>query len=309
MTSIFNDNFARLDSSAIADALKEKGVFSMENILSSAWIEALQADVDRHPFAINANWITGVYAEDQYYLTHMLACSRSFYDYVTHPAVFSVCDRVLGESYRLKAMRYYETYGRHHMQWHTDNKTDRGFAHIPGLIFILYLSDVADGEFQYVRGSNNWSGDKAYSDYSDVFIHDNYRGDILSFKGPKGTLVIYDTYGIHRAKPVPDKSFVRKSLFFQVDSKTDSGEPLLLNPSFVPMDKGIDAKLATYLGFGRPSEYNVFPNTTLRNLQLRRLNASVIVSWIAQRTGRGGYNLLPHAIKNRIRKLTGRSVI
>ena len=30
------------------------------------------------------------------------------------------------------------------MQWHTDNKTDREFAHIPGIIFIFYVEDVED---------------------------------------------------------------------------------------------------------------------------------------------------------------------
>jgi len=34
------------------------------------------------------------------------------------------------------------------MQWHTDNKTDKGFANIPGLIFIFYVSDVEYGQFQ-----------------------------------------------------------------------------------------------------------------------------------------------------------------
>src|SRR5690606_30686500 len=129
--------------------------------------------------------------------------------------------------------RYYETYGRHHMQWHTDNKTDRSFSHIPGLIFIAYVEDVEDGEFQYVRGSQNWSGDSAYSDYSDAFIQENYAHEVRSFKAPKGTIVIYDIYGIHRGKPVSDRKFVRKRLFFQVDSKIDSAEPILLNTSFL----------------------------------------------------------------------------
>ena len=43
------------------------------------------------------------------------------------------------------------------MQWHTDNKyydqNKKGstITKTPGLIFITYISDVNDGEFQYVK--------------------------------------------------------------------------------------------------------------------------------------------------------------
>ena len=38
--------------------------------------------------------------------------------------------------------------------------------HTKGLIFIVYLSDVQDGEFQYIEGSHAWSEDDDHSDYS-----------------------------------------------------------------------------------------------------------------------------------------------
>ena len=66
----------------------------------------------------------------------------------------------MGNSFRLTALRYYETYGKHHMQWHTDNKTDKEFSKFPGLIFICYLSDVNDGQFQYIKRSHLWSSKK-----------------------------------------------------------------------------------------------------------------------------------------------------
>ena len=44
-----------------------------------------------------------------------------------------------------------------------------------------------------------------------------YNNEIVGFKKPKGSIVIYNTHGVHRAKPSKDKSLVRKSLFFQVD--------------------------------------------------------------------------------------------
>ena len=154
------------------------------------------------------------------------------------------------------------------MQWHTDNKTDRGFAQIPGIIFIVYISDVDDGEFQYVRGSHKWSGEKAYNDYSDGFVDEKLSQDVLSFKGRAGTMVIYDTYGIHRARPVPHSDFVRKSLFWQIDREVSQAEPILLNPEFL---ESPDGKTLRYLGFGLPTEYHRFPQSDIRSITTERM--------------------------------------
>ncbi|HWA70566.1 MAG TPA: phytanoyl-CoA dioxygenase family protein [Rhizomicrobium sp.] len=307
--NIFNESFLAVDTGEIANVIRTDGFFYLEKALSDEWIEKLLADEAANRFAVNKNWVSGVYAENQYYLTHMLACSRAFFDYAIDPHVFGVCDRILGDKYRLKAMRYYETYGRHHMQWHTDNKTDRGFAHIPGLIFIVYLADVTDGEFQYIRGSQNWSGEKAYSDYTDAFIHENHGKDVVSFKAPKGTLLIYDTYGIHRAKPVNKSGFVRKSLFMQVDSKLDSAEPLLLNPSFFHGAGQPGEKLLMYFGFGRDAEYDVFPVTSLQTLQFKRLSLGQLGRWSCHRALRSLYNAAPQTGKNWVRRLMNKPMV
>jgi hypothetical protein len=306
--NIFSAAFCQVRPEDISQAIRTDGFFEMKGALSGEWIDRLVAEVDANPFAVNHNWVAGVYAESQYYLTHMLACSKAFFDYATDATVFGVCDRLLGESYRLKAMRYYETYGRHHMQWHTDNKTDRGFAHIPGLIFIVYLADVDDGEFQYIRGSQNWSGETAYSDYTDAFIEANHAREVVSFKGPRGTLVIYDTYGIHRARPVRRAGFVRKSLFMQVDSQIESAEPMLLNPGFCDTAMLSDPKLTTYLGFGLAAEYEVFPPTALNTLQFSRLKTGPLLRWAGYRTMRSFYDAIPKSWKNVVRRMAGKPI-
>jgi len=260
---LFTSNFLNLDPGLIAEAISKDGVFASENALTSEAIAAIVKDVADAGSGFNQNKATGVYYQRQFYNCHMLAVSRTFTQLVTHPKVFELIERVVGPEYRLKALRYYETYGSHHMQWHTDNKTDRGFAEIPGIIFIAYISDVADGEFQYIKGSHKWSGEKAYNDYSDAFVDDNLSRDILSFKGRAGTVVIYDTYGIHRAKPVTGNDFVRKSLFWQVDRQIEQGEPLLINPEYLDV---IDERIRRYLGFGLPTEYHRFPQTDVNSL-------------------------------------------
>ena len=201
----------------------------------------------------------------------------------------------IGQRLPPQSQRHYETYGGHHMQWHTDNKTDKGFAPIPGIIFIVYLEDITDGEFQYCR-SHTFSGTKSYNDYSDAWIEENCAKDIVSFKAPKGTIVIYDTYGIHRAKPVADKLFVRKSLFFQVDADCHSAEPIRQL-----LIKNMDNKIAKYLGFRPAAEYRVFPYTMIENLPLKRVALS-IPKWILYRMIRGFYELFSLETKARIRE-------
>ena len=230
---LFNKEFLNIDIEFVTKQLHDKGYFAFKNAITKSAIDSIEYDATKSKLSLNKNEIGGVYAEKQYYLTNLLSVSKTFYDFVTSKFVFDVCKKHLGSEFRLKALRYYETYGGHHMQWHTDNKTDKGFAQIPGIIFIFYISDVEDGQFQYIEGSHLWSGEKAYSDYSDEFIDKNHKEKIRDFKYPSGSLIIYNTYGIHRAKPVFSKEFIRKSVFFLIDSETINSEPIILNTKFI----------------------------------------------------------------------------
>jgi hypothetical protein len=90
---------------------------------------------------------------------------------------------------------------------------------------------------------------------------------IRAFKGPRGTLIIYDSYGIHRAKPVKKGNFARKSILFQVDGELEAGEPLLINPEYID---NLDDRIKRYLGFGQPSGISLYPQTDLSTMPLSR---------------------------------------
>lgn len=296
---MFTKEFLNVDLEIIAAEIKTNGFFSFENAFTKSFIDGIESDVARAGFTFNKNGIGSVFFETQLYLTHMLTVSKFFFDYITHSKILSVSRRIMGEKFRLKALRYYETHGGHHMQWHTDNKTDRGFAHIPGIIFIAYISDVYDGEFQYIRGSHNWSGESAYSDYTEEFIEKNHKENLVSFKMPKGSLIIYDTYGIHRAKPVSDLSFVRKSLFHQVDAELDDSEPILINTEYLTE---LDELKKQYLGFGMKGRYEVYPTTILKNVPLTKDIFFLVVGWIKYRLLKSVYQKLPRALKRTFKK-------
>ena len=183
-SDFFTKGFLDLNLDDICKELKDKGYFAFPKAINSDAISNIHKEATKNRINFNKNEITGVYAEKQYYLTNLLAVSGTFYDFVTSKIIFDICKKYLSNKFRLKALRYYETYGKHKMQWHSDNKTDHRFAQIPGLIFIFYISDVEEGQFQYIEGSHLWSGKKGHNNYSDEFIEQNYRDKVKDFKFP-----------------------------------------------------------------------------------------------------------------------------
>ena len=298
--SIFTSEFQRIDTNKVVKEIEENGYFAFKNALTKEAVNIIEQDSIELKLNLNKNKIGGVYSEKQYFLTNLLSISKTFYDYVTSKFVLEVSEKYLGNEFRLKALRYYETYGGHHMQWHTDNKTDKGFAHIPGIIFIFYVSDVEDGQFQYIEGSHIWSEGKAYSDYNEDFIEKNYKDKIRDFKLPSGSLIIYNTYGIHRAKPVLSNGFIRKSVFFQVDSEINNSEPIILNTKFI---NEMNSQISMFLGFGQPSNYEVFPNTSLNSLPISKSVFYIFIKYITYRFMRKIFYFLPKFLKEFIKKM------
>lgn len=290
---LFTKEFLKTNIDEINIELKKKGYFAFPKAINSNVISNIHQDATKNRINLNNNEITGVYAEKQYYLINLLSVSKTFYDFVTSKIVFDICKKFLGNQFRLKALRYYETYGKHHMQWHSDNKTDIGFAHIPGIIFIFYISDVEEGQFQYIEGSHLWSGKKEYSDYSNAFIEKNYKDKIKDFKFPSGSLIIYNTYGVHRAKPVLKKNFIRKSVFFQVDSEVENSEPIILNTKFITK---VDDDLKMFLGFGKKSDYSVYPKTSINSLQFNKVT-KIFLNHLIYKFLKNSIDFLPKKIK------------
>lgn len=295
----FSREFHSLEISNISNQIKEKGYFAFSKAINKEVINRIYQDATQFKLNLNNNDIRGVHTENQYFLTNLLSVSKKFYDFVSSQIVFDICKIHLGNKFRLKALRYYETYGKYEMQWHTDNKTDQKFSHIPGLIFIFYISDVEDGQFQYIEGSHLWSGKKAYNNYTDEYIEKNHKDKIKDFKMPSGSLIIYNTYGVHRAKPVYNKSFVRKSVFFQVDSEINNSEPIILNTEFITK---VNDDIKMFFGFGSRSNYEVYPKTSINSLPLTKKILKILIKYILQGFLKSCKSLIPKKIKKILKK-------
>lgn len=301
---VFTENFLKTETSEIADQIKKIGYFKYEFALTEEFISNVKKDVKNAGLGLNNNKVSGVYFThgSQFFLTHMLAASKNFYNYCTNSRVINFCKEIFGDQFRLKALRYYENFGGQHMMWHTDNRlyenNKKGETHStsPGIIFLAYMNDVEDGEFQYIKGSHIWSGENTHHDYTVDYIKKNYEKDIVGFKGKKGTILIYNSWGVHRAKPTNDINFVRKTLFFQVEKDVNHSEPILLNSEFI---SEINDDIKMYLGFGKKATNNTYPSTDIFTMPLNKKVFSIIYRWILSRF----VLRLPGFLRKRIRKI------
>ena len=298
--NIFTEKFIESKKDKIIKDVNEQGFCFIEKAIDENFIEKIIIDVEKNKFFINRNWISGVYTKTQYYLTNLLGCSESFFKLVTDANIINICDDYMkNNDYRLKAARYYETFPRHHMHWHTDNKRGKVFKDIDGIIFIVYLEDVNDGEFQYIKNSHRFSGDGKINNFTDSEINKKYIHQIISFKGKKGSLIIYNARGIHRAKQIKRNStFVRKSLFFQVDADFKSSESILLDVSFVKIRS---EKILKYLGFGYPSINKIYPETNILTLPAKKIINFLFIRYLFKIILDSLINLIPQKIKNLIK--------
>ena len=77
--NIFTDEFTKNDKNQILSSLQNDGVYSLRNAKNENFISNLLEDVKNNKFSINENWTSGVYTEKQYYVKHLLGCSKLFY--------------------------------------------------------------------------------------------------------------------------------------------------------------------------------------------------------------------------------------
>ena len=303
---IFSKDFLNLDYKAVTKELNEKGYFSFDNALTDNFVNQIKNDVDSAGLSLNNNNVGGVYYThgNQFFFSHLLAVSKSFFNYCTSDKLLDICSDYFKEKYRLKCLRYYENLGGQNMQWHTDNRNYTGKETSgtniknEGIIMLAYIADVKDGEFQYLKGSHNWSSENKFNDYNHDYISKNHSSDIVGFKKPKGSIIIYNTRGVHRAKPTNDKNFVRKSILLRIDADTEHSEPILLKTEYV--DK-MDDRIKEYLGFGKKTGIDMYPVSSLETLPINKKIFSEISKWLIGRLA----NKLPGFLRKRVRNAIG----
>lgn len=306
---MLHPDLRKLGPAAVAREIREKGYFSFERALSLEAIEAAERELGLWNFPINSNDVHAVTSRHSNFFCHVLAKSPTLYRLETHPFVLDLAEAYIGPKFRLTAQRVYSVFRGTDMPWHSDNKAlGEKRNNYDGLIFIFYFKDVIDGEFQIIRNSHTWSPEYTFSNFDEAVISTKYKDDIISFKMPAGSVVIYNERAVHRAKPITRSDWYRTSLFFQVDNIVDNAEKILLNPEFIT---DATPRIQQYLGFGKPATYPTAPEhtslATFRPGQLMGLQGQTLVA-LGRFYLESMKDLIPRAWRHTIKAALGKKV-
>ncbi len=275
MDSIIKSTLENINAKDISDQLASNGYFVIEEALSEDVIEKIlsEAQIVKSRGAINVNDIQMVDYHGQNFISHTLASMQTVANLITHNKVNAISQYFLGNNFRLKAQRYYESGHGYQLGWHVDNKTvDNVKTKTRGLVFIIYLVDTQDGQLEVIKGSNAWSGQLCGTSFSEEELKKYTDSkDYLSLPGKKGTIVITDIYTVHRTKKITT-DFRRKSLFFQIDDDMLHSEKIIINPEFFPQ---MDVQLQRFLGFGAPSGYLTMPASSSETLSMKGISKNL----------------------------------
>ena len=279
MNSYFSQEFLNTSANAISSEISKNSFFSKKSILKNEIIDKIMLETELFDLKFNSLDISSVHDHDGYYMSNGLAKSKTLFNLLTSNEITNISKEYLGKKYRLKCHRVYSVSSGAKNPWHTDDKKyGTKNENIKGLVFIIYLNDVFDGEFQAVRGSHLYSREFKYPNF-DTHTMEKYSKDIESFKMPKGSIVIFDNKTIHRAKPYTNFFWRRKSLFFQIDNEIEDGEKIIVKTEFI---NNLSENQSMLLGMGQPSEMPHEPSRTgittmnfktILNLQLQILKA------------------------------------
>lgn len=266
MNKIFN---YKVSPEAIKKKLKSDGFIFYEALINDQTLINIRQELQLWNFKLNSNKLSPVINKHSFFYSNALASSNTLLKLITHDKILDICSKQLGKDFRLKAHRVYNLQKHYKFPWHTDNKAVDIKNSFKGIVFIIYLDDVASGENQVIKGTHLISHKFKSNTIDDYYIKKNYKKDVVSLKGKKGSLIIFDQSIIHRGKPINDNN-TRSAIFFQIDTNINDAENLLLNPSF--LDDNILKKCKHFLGFNKPATFPTSPdNTSLASIPPKKL--------------------------------------
>ena len=251
MDNFFSHKFNNINEEIISNSILKDSFYSEEKALNENIIDKILIEIDLFNLQLNSLNLGAVHADDGYYMSNGIAKSETLFNLLTSKKIMNIAKSYLGENFRLKCHRVYSVSPGAKKPWHTDDKKyGSKTEEKKGLVFMIYLNDVYDGEFQAIKGSHLYSSEFKYPNYDEDVIKD-YTKNIVSFNYQTGSIIIFDNKAIHRAKPYFNYSWKRKSLFFQIDDEINDGEKILINTEFIK--KNLDNELRNFLGVGKSS--------------------------------------------------------
>jgi hypothetical protein len=270
--SLWNNTAAVYVRENFVSELETRGYSFIHNSISDDLADQILGELDMASIAINTSTLHPVKQGNASIFPNAIAKSKSAYRLALSELMLSVCRGYLKQDFSLVNNRLVMACGSMYMPWHTDNnlmsgQRFRGKHNLPGVQFVLYLTDSHLAPFQLIRNSEKWSLDWPHRYLDNATVEKDFNDNVVEICPSKGTLLALNTHLFHRGVGFKKKEFNRSLFLFQFDVISDDieghGEQLLLNPSFI---EDFDQSLVKILGLGKPRASSAFPETSLKDL-------------------------------------------
>ncbi len=245
-----------MEHNNLLSELNEKGIIVLQNFVEPNELKSMQVAFNQRLEHLNFNSTLGYQRYEMYrdYVEDLLSCDKSFMRFAVHPTLVSIVKDYISSDAVLKECRGWRTriVKKKFHGWHKDGWYDKKIYDTPPkqLKIGIYLTDVNSGSFSYLKGSHKSvksNPNILHEHFNDAFI-EQQKENIIYANGPAGTVVIFDTSGIH-CQSSPNLS-PRNAVFYAYHSPTvviDASEleygrygPLLINNAIIDDSFTID---------------------------------------------------------------------
>ena len=249
---------------SIVETLERDGVVVLPEFASGAWLAGMQRAFRQQLARRRWNTFDGYRQTElfRHMVEDVLRLDQGFVDLAVHPIVGGVAREYVGPDVQLREAKGWLSVPtrRDFHGWHGDAWYDQSVVtdRIPREIkAAMYLTDVRSGAFAYVKGSHRQIAPRMIKRDE---VGAKVKGEILECFGKAGSLVLFDTSGVHRQNmPILEP---RWATFFNYHSPNVPLQredvdgyryhPLLLNAAFLG---GLDDAGRALLGFGDKTHY------------------------------------------------------
>lgn len=222
----------------------------------------------QHAFAarlrqVRFNNVDGYEITDGYrhMVEDVLLLDQGFVDLGLHPIVKGVLRQYLGDGFALTEAKGWKSLPtrRDFHGWHADAWYEQkpGAPVYREVKLALYLTDVASGGFNYIKGTHRQAHPRGYTNAEAGKYSSDHAVHVLA---RAGTTLLFDTSGIHRQSvPILEP---RQAVFYNYhdpnvllqaeDVRYNRYHPLLLNAAFLG---GLTAEDQQILGFGDKNQF------------------------------------------------------
>ena len=243
---------------SVLSRLQQEGVAVIQGLVTPEALRSMQQAFAARLQRIRWNNFDGYQKTEPYrhLVEDVLTLDQGFMDLVLHPLVKGVLNSYLGDEYELTEAKGWKSLPtkRDFHGWHGDAWYDQSVSQTihREVKLAIYLTDVRSGGLNYIKGSHQKQHPRIVKNSEVSEVH---AERILNLTGPAGSVILFDTSGIHRqGVPMLEE---RQACFFNyhdasvVLQREDVDyyryHPLILNAAFLGNLSAEDRRI---LGFG-----------------------------------------------------------